>query len=300
MGKVVLLEAARELSTKFGYTPVQLREAIPYIREFQHKVMAVKIGGSVLHDGTSQRTFFEDVVFMAHIGVRMILVHGGSRQLSERMRREGIEPKLQHGERYTDHRTLNLAVEVFNELNAEIVAAIRAVGGKAVGFPAGRGGVVRAERKGRDEGNFVGTVTGIDTERLIALKEQYIPVITCIGGNGDLFNINADEVAAAIASALRAEKLILLTNVDGVNDAAGHLISTLTLRQTQALLTSGVISSGMVPKVKVCLDALKAGVGKTHIINGSREGSLLCEVLTDTGVGTEIVMRKASRARRRA
>jgi acetylglutamate kinase len=299
MGKVVLLEAAKRLSSEFGYTALQLREAIPYIREFQGKTMVVKIGGSVLHAGTSQRTFFEDVVFMAHVGVRMILVHGGSRQLSERMRREGLEPKVQSGERYTDRPTLDLAVEVFSELNAEIVAGISSASGKAVGFPAAIGGIVRTERKGTDPNNFVGKVTAIDTERILALRDAYISVITCIGSsNQTLFNINADEVAGAIAGALRAEKLILLTDVDGVRDGHGNFASTLTLRQTKTLLASKVISSGMVPKVNVCLAALRAGVHKTHIINGSKEGSLLCEVLTDSGVGTEIVMRKAAPTRR--
>lgn len=298
MGNLVLLEAAKKLSSSYGYTPLQLREAIPYIREFHHKVMVVKIGGSVLYAGASQRTFFEDVVFMTQIGVRMVLVHGGSHQLSDRMKAEGITPNIKDGERYTDARTLALAVEIFGQINTAVVDSIKQAGGKAIGFPPGKGNIVRAERKGTDTENFVGRVTHIDTERIFALREEYIPVITCIGSsNGDLFNVNADEVAARIASVLRAEKLILTTDVDGVMDADNRLISTLTLRQARSLVSSQVISSGMIPKVNVCLDALRCGVHKTHIINGKREGSLLCEVLTDSGVGTEIVMRKLGRVR---
>lgn len=296
----MLLHAARELSAN-GCTPLELREAIPYMREFEGKIMVVKIGGSVLDNASAHhRTFYGDVAFMAQLGVRMILVHGGSRHLSRRMRSEHIEPRIVDGERYTDQRTLALAVEEFNRLNNEIVAAIKAAGGKAIGFPAGKSEIVQAERKGNDQNNFVGKVTAINTDRLHALKDRYIPVITCVGGNGTLFNINADEVAAAIAKALKAEKLILLTDVDGVKDGRGDLISTLTVRQTGALLASGVINSGMVPKVKVCIDALKAGVNKAHIINGNEKGSLLCEVLTEGGIGTEIVMRKTFHARRTA
>jgi acetylglutamate kinase len=300
-GNLVLLEAAKKLSSNCGYTPLQLREAIPYIREFHHKVMVVKIGGSVLYGGASQRIFLEDVIFLTQIGVRMVLVHGGSHQLSDRMKAAGLTPNLKNGERYTDARTLALAVQVFGEINATLVDLIKQAGGEAIGFPPGKGSVVRAARKGTDAENFVGRVTDVDTERIFALREEYIPVITCIGSNnGDLFNINADEVAARIARALRAEKLILTTDVDGVMDADNRLISTLTLRQAKSLVSSQVISSGMIPKVNVCLDALRCGVHKTHIISGKREGSLLCEVLTDSGVGTEIVMRKRARLRRSA
>jgi len=294
----VLLNAAKVLAAG-GYTPVELREAIPYIREFQHRIMVVKVGGSVLEkEPAPQRTFFEDVAFMAHLGLRMILVHGGSRQLSERMRAEHIEPTIEDGERHTDRRTLRLAIEEFNKLNKEVVACIKAAGGKAVPFPAGRNDIVEAERKGSDPKNFVGRVTRINADRLRAVKDECIPVITCIGGNGELFNINADDVAAAIAKELKAEKLILLTDVEGVKDSCGDLISTLTVTRATRLLASRVISKGMVPKVKVCIDALKAGVSKAHIINGNAKGSLLCEVLTDGGVGTEIVMHKPDRVHR--
>ncbi len=294
----VLLNAAKVLAAG-GYTPVELREAIPYIREFQHRIMVVKIGGSVLEEGSEHHhTFFADVAFMAHLGLRMILVHGGSHQLSDRMIREDIKPRIEDGERYTDRRTLHLAVEEFNKLNKEVVACIRAAGGKAVPFPAGKSDIVEAERKGSDPKNFVGRVTRINVDRLRAVKDEYIPVITCIGGNGELFNINADEVAAAIAKELKAEKLILLTDVEGVKDSRGDLISTLTVSRSIRLLGSRVINKGMVPKVKVCIDALKAGVNKAHIINGNAKGSLLCEVLTDGGVGTEIVMHKPTRVHR--
>lgn len=297
-----LLHTAKELSAD-GYTPVELREAIPYIQKFQGCTMVVKVGGSVLEDETNDHgTFFKDLAFMANIGARMILVHGGSRQLSQRMKAENIEVDINNGVRRTNLRVLRLAVEEFNKLNKRITRCIKAAGGKAIPFPAGKSDIVQAERKSADPDDFVGRVTGVTTDRLTALKDKYIPLITCLGSGSDgtLFNINADEVAAAIAKALKAEKLILLTDVDGVKDADGKLISTLTMRQTHELLASKVIIKGMIPKVKTCIDALNAGVGKAHIINGNKSGALLSEVLTDGGIGTEIVMTKKSLVRRSA
>lgn len=288
MAKV--LEMARKLSDA-GYTSVDIREAMPYIQAFQDKVMVVKIGGSVLNDaGADRQAFLRDVTFMARIGIRVIMVHGGSRHMNDRMKERKLEARVHNGERYTDSETLSLAVEVFNELNRELVAHINAVGGNAVGFPAGASAVVFAERKGNDLANHVGRPTGVDLERLRSLRPEYIPVIPCIGRRGsDLFNINADEVAGKIAETCKAEKLILLTDVDGVRDAKGQLISTLTFSETKRLIEENVIAGGMIPKVSVCLSALDAGVRKAHIINGSTAGSLLCEVLSDSGVGTEIV-----------
>jgi len=297
-----LLHAARELSAD-GYTPVELREAIPYIQKFHHCTMVVKVGGSVLEDeDIDHTTFFKDVVFMAHIGARMILVHGGSRQLTTRMEAEGITPDIVHGVRRTNRRVLGLAVEEFNKLNKRITECVKAAGGKPVPFLAGKSDVIQAERKDKDPENFVGKVTGVNIERLTVLKDKCIPLVTCIGtdSDGTLLNINADEVAAAIAKSLKAAKLIVLTDANGVNDAKGKLISTLTMRQTTSLLASGVINKGMIPKVKTCIDALRAGVGKAHIINGNKTGALLSEVLTDGGIGTEIVMAKKSRVRRSA
>lgn len=302
MAKVVLLTAAKRLSAEFGYSKLQLREAIPYIREFQDKTMVVKVGGSILDDDADSRPFLEDIVFMKQIGISVVLVHGGSRDLSNRMAEEGIKPRMMDGERYTDRRTLELAVEVFNKINRQLVTSIKDLGGQALGFPAGGQALIQAERKGDDQGNFVGRVTRVDVERLQSLKPEYIPIATCIGtgASRQLYNINADEVASKIACALRAEKLILLTNVDGVVDAEGQLISTLTHRRTKQLLKAGIIQSGMRPKVRVCLEALQSGVQKTHIINGVKPGSILCEVLTDSGVGTEIVMTKRRVAKKHA
>jgi acetylglutamate kinase len=279
MAKVVLMNAAKALAREHGFDSLQLREAIPYMREFQDKTMVVKVGGSVLEDVNSQLTFLEDVVFMATIGIRVILVHGGSR--------------------YTDAVTLELAKTEFNKLNSQLVNSIRKLGGLAVGFPASEGTFICARRKGQDPLNFVGVVTGVDDSSLNSLKEGSIPVITCIGRSDTVFfNINADEVAAELAVAVKAEKLILLTDVDGVKDANGNLLSTLTRDEVERLLADGVIRAGMVPKVRVCLDALKHGVHKTHIVNGEVEGSLLCEVLSDAGAGTEIVAKQSTSSER--
>jgi acetylglutamate kinase len=301
MSKIVLLNAAKELRRNHGFGPIQLQEAIPYIREFQHKIMVVKVGGSVLDDGANKHAFFEDVVFMADIGVRVILVHGGSRHLSKRMKDEGITPVVENGQRKTDKKTLELAVDEFNKLNLTVVEEVKAAGGRAVGFPAGGTPIVQAKRLGHDKDNFVGKVTVINTDALMAISEGYVPVVTCIGASkSELFNINADDVAGAIAGAMKAEKLILLTDKDGVNDEGGNLMATMTFRQVKNLIAKGVIKGGMVPKVNVCLDALRQGVKKTHIINGSTKDSLLCEVFTDKGIGTEIVAAKERSARRSA
>lgn len=290
MSNLVLLDAAKKLRKNHGFGALELREAIPYIRAFQGTTMVVKIGGSVLDSPKSGSAFFDDVVFMAEIGVRMILVHGGSRQLTDRMNVKGIKPQIVKGVRFTDRATLELAVSVFNDLNAEIVESVKQHGGRAVGCPAGRGGLVRAVRAGSDERNFVGRVADIDIDAFHAFKDGCIPVVTCIGTDGaSLYNINADAVSSGIAGALKAEKLILMTDVDGVRDADGTILPTLTRAKVNELIESGVVAKGMVPKVSVCLEALAAGVHKTHIINGAQTDSLLSEVFTDQGVGTEII-----------
>ncbi|MBI3768502.1 MAG: acetylglutamate kinase [Deltaproteobacteria bacterium] len=295
MATVVHLRDAKRLWGEFR------DQAMPYIRQFRDKTMVVKVGGSVLHGGTSQKAFLDDVIFMAQIGIHVVLVHGGSRHLTDKMRAAGIEPQVRDGERYTDRRTLAIATSVFNELNAALVDSIRALSGQAIGLRAGDSSVIFAKRKGSDPNNYVGTVTRVDAEPIRALKDGYIPVLTCIGSGdaGEHFNINADEVASRLACELHAAKLILLTNVDGVNGSDGRLISTLTAAEAERLMKTGVISSGMIPKVRMCLDALRGGVRKAHILNGSSKGSLLCEVLSDTGVGTEIVARRTESSNRR-
>jgi len=296
MIKVVHMRDAKKLWSEFR------DQTLPYIRKFHGKEMVVKVGGSILHETASQDAFLEDVIFMAQIGIRVVLVHGGARHLNDRMQKAGVKPRLKDGERHTDARTLVLAMEVFNKLNDHLVKSIRSLGGQAIGFRAGESAVILAKRKDEDPENYVGTVTGVDGEPIRALKEGYIPVLTCIGtgDSGEHFNINADEVASCLAGGLHCEKLILLTDVDGVKGSDDALISTLTDVEAERLMKIGVISRGMIPKVRMCLDALRDGVHKAHIINGSQEGSLLCEVLSDAGVGTEIVMTKSQRHGRSA
>lgn len=284
--KIAQLELAKRLSIDPNYAGIDLGEAIPYIREFENKVMVVKVGGSVLEDGDDQRTFLADVAFMARIGIRTVLIHGGSRQLSAEMKRRGMEVRSTDGVRHTEKATLDLAVEVFDEINTRLVEMLRQHSCLAQRTR----DVVFAKRLGVDLTNFVGRIDRIDLRPFEGLKDKTVPVLTCLGFDGRThFNMNADLVASAVAGELKAEKLILLTDVPGVKSRTGELISTLTTVEAENLISQGVIRNGMIPKVRVCLDALENGVHKTHIIDGSAKGSLLCELLSDSGVGTEIV-----------
>jgi acetylglutamate kinase len=282
-----------------------LLDALPYIREFQNRTFVIKIGGAAMVDGELKRNFALDLVMMKTIGLDPIVVHGGGPQIGRTLDKMGIKSKFVDGHRVTDEETLDVVEMVLvGNVNKEIVSLINASGGKAVGLSGKDGGLIEAKRfqvtRITEDLNrpeiidlgHVGEITAVRPEILNTLDAgNFIPVIAPVGTgkNGETYNINADFVAGAIASALKAEKLVLLTDEAGVLNAKKRLISTLTRKEVARLTRQKVIQGGMLPKVKCCLDALEAGVKKAHIIDGRVKHSILLEMFTKEGIGTEIV-----------
>jgi len=281
-----------------------LIEALPYIRSFFGKTFVIKYGGAAQVKQELKDAFARDVVLLNYIGIHPIVVHGGGPKISSIMEKMGKKPAFIQGQRVTDKETIDIVEMVLGGLiNKEIVSLINGHGGKAVGLSGKDGGLIKAKRKllktssGKGKGKtidlgLVGEVTDVDTHILISLeKEGFIPVISPIGisQEGETLNINADSVASFIASALNAEKLILLTDVPGVKDKKDKIISTLTKQQIKKLINDGTIAGGMLPKVQACLKAISGDVSKTHIIDGRIPHCLLLEIFTESGIGTEIL-----------
>lgn len=282
-----------------------LIEALPYIRRFYNKTVVIKYGGSTMEEEGLKRSFALDVVLLKYIGLNPVIVHGGGPQIGEMLTRLGKKSEFVEGMRVTDKETMDVVEMVLvGKVNKEIVALINQQGGKAVGLSGKDGRLILAKKlkltrsAGKDKDpeiidiGMVGEVKAIHPGVIESLeKENFIPVIAPVGvgEEGETYNINADLVAGKIASALKAEKLILLTDVEGVMDEKKRLIPTLDVKQANELISQKVISSGMIPKVNCCLDALKDGVNKTHIINGTVEHAVLLEIFTDVGIGTQIV-----------
>lgn len=282
-----------------------LVDALPYIRNFSGKTFVVKYGGAAQTRDDLKESFAKDIVMMNYIGIRTVIVHGGGPKISAMMEKLGKRPEFVHGQRVTDQETMDIVEMVLGGLiNKEIVSLINRNGGRAVGLSGKDGGLISAQKKlikkvtaetGESEIidlGLVGEVTQIAPAVIDSLDtEGFIPVIAPIGvgPNGEALNINADFVAAAVASALRAEKLILLTDVAGLLDKKGKIISTLRKGQVPRLMKDGTISGGMIPKVQACLASIDAGVGKTHIIDGRIPHCLLLEIFTKEGIGTEIM-----------
>jgi len=280
-----------------------LIEALPYIRNFYGKTFIIKYGGSAQIEQNLVDAFALDVVLLNYIGIHPVIIHGGGPKISSTMEKMGKKPEFIQGQRFTDKETMDIVEMVLGGLvNKEIVSLLNKHGGKAVGLSGKDGGLIKAKKKllktSAEKGKrktidlgFVGDVTGIDTRILMSLeKEGFIPIISPIGVSqeGETLNINADSVAAFIASALRAEKLILLTDVPGVKDKKGRIISTLTYQQIKKLIKEETIAGGMLPKVQACLEAMRGGVSKTHIIDGRVPHCLLLEIFTKRGIGTVI------------
>jgi acetylglutamate kinase len=282
-----------------------LIEALPYIRRFYGKTVVLKYGGGAMEEERLKRSFALDVVFLKYIGLNPVVVHGGGPQIGEMLKRVGKKSQFIEGMRVTDPETMEIAEMVLvGKVNKELVALINHQGGKAVGLSGKDGKLIVAEKmkltRSRGEGaepevidiGMVGEVKTINPEVVQALeRENFIPVIAPIGvgDEGETYNINADLAAGKMASALRSEKFILLTDVEGVKDGKGQLIPTLDAAQAKRLMEEKVISSGMIPKVNCCLGALEEGVTKTHIIDGRLEHAVLLEIFTDIGIGTQIV-----------
>lgn len=293
MSDILFLDAAKELIEKHNFSGPSLREAIPYLKKFEGKRFVLKIGGSVLNDTRLLPYLVDDVVFLNRLGIKTVLVHGGSRQMDKAMNEKGITPVKVDGLRYTDSETLELAASVFEDISREIKAEIEKDGSQVAGMILNRStGLVKGSQMSEDYG-LVGVPTKVNSDLLDALADNIIPIVPAViadeKNSGAGFNVNADDVASAIARELKAEKLILMTDVDGVIGSDGKLISTIEASQVESLISSGVISGGMVPKVRSCVDLVKSGVEKAHIIKGGID-SFISEVLSDGGVGTEFVM----------
>ncbi|HOO70277.1 MAG TPA: acetylglutamate kinase [Spirochaetota bacterium] len=275
-----------------------LMESFPYIREFSGKTIVIKYGGHAMTDEALKKSFAKDMVLLKLVGVNPIIVHGGGPQIGDLLKQLGKKSEFVGGMRVTDKETMEIVEMVLvGNVNKEIVNNINMVGGKAVGLSGKDGNLMIAEKMYHLEGGqkldigLVGSVASVNPAILDTLdKARFIPVIAPIGvdRDGETYNINADIAAGKIAEALKAEKLILLTDVQGVM-IREELASTLVKDEVADLITRKDISGGMIPKVQCCLEALDGGVGKTHIIDGRIEHAVLLEIFTDAGIGTEII-----------
>ncbi|NPB06437.1 MAG: acetylglutamate kinase [Aquificae bacterium] len=287
-----------------------LQEALPYIREFHGKVFVIKYGGSAMHDESLRESFAKDVVLLKYVGINPVIVHGGGPQISKTLEVFGIKPEFVGGIRKTDERTMHVVEMVLSgDVNKDIVALINRFSGEkvyAVGLSGRDGRLLKARKLDKErffgqmglpvpeeDFGFVGEVTDVNEELLLTLLEHdFIPVIAPVGvgEKGEAYNVNADLAAAAVAKELKAEKVIYLTDTPGVLDEEGKLISTLNAEGVNELLKKGVVKGGMAVKLLSALNALKGGVKKAHVIDGRVRHSLLLEVFTKEGIGTEVVL----------
>ena len=273
-----------------------LIEALPYIKKFHKKIIVIKYGGSILGEEKIRKGVLEDIVFLNFMGLKPVLVHGGGPNISDRMRHSGKKTEFVDGMRVTDEETLVVVEEELQALNDIIVKEIAELGAKSIGLNGKRSHLIQAEKKkAKIDLGLVGNIVGVNAEIIIdELKKDKIAVILPMGSdeNKKVYNVNADETAACVAGALEAEKFVLLTNVKGIlrNPEDPHsFISTLTTNEAKGLVENNIIQQGMIPKVKACIDALKKGVKKTHIIDARTPHGLLLEIFTDKGIGTEII-----------
>ena len=283
-----------------------LIEAMPYIQTFRGKTFVIKYGGNAMIDENLKQGFAQDVVLLRFIGINPVIVHGGGPQIGRIMERMGKKPAFVSGQRVTDEETMDIVEMVLGgKVNKEIVNLISRAGGRAVGLTGKDGGLIQAKklkmtRKSEETGEteiidigLVGEVTEIRPGALEALDAGgFVPVIAPVGvgAHGETYNINADLVAGAIAGALKAEKLILLTDQVGILDKDQNLIPSLNKKKVEGMLKAGTVSGGMLPKTKSCFDALEAGCTKVHIIDGRVPHALLLEIFTVSGIGTEITL----------
>ncbi len=271
-------------------------EALPYIQKFSRKIIVVKYGGSVMEDEALSKEVFRDIVLLKFVGMRPIVVHGGGKEITSLMKKLGIPSKFVSGHRITDKETLDIVEMILaGKVNKRVVAGINAQGGLAIGLSGKDANLIKAEKLVLNESldlGYVGNIKSINIELLrYLIDEGYIPVISSIGidEKGQGYNINADIVAGKVAETLGAEKLIYLTDTEGVIDREKGLISHLSISDAKKLIDRGDIVGGMLPKVLSGMEALEGGVGKVHIINGNSPHSILLEIFTEEGVGTEIV-----------
>ena len=283
-------------------------EALPYIRRFYGKTFVVKYGGRAMVDEELKASFAQDMVLLKYVGIHPVVVHGGGTQIDQTLEKLGVSSRYVRGMRVTDPETIDVIEMVLvGKVNKEIVGLINHHGGMAVGLSGKDGGLILARKmnvtvasNNKDEVpeiidlGMVGEIIEINPLLINSLDEnKFIPVIAPVGAGeeGETYNINADLVAGQTAEALGAEKLILLTDVEGVKDKKGTQLSTLKVTQARKMISEGVVAAGMIPKVECCIDALEGGVGKTHIIDGRVRHAVLLEIFTEAGVGTEVVLK---------
>ncbi len=273
-----------------------LMEALPYMQRLMGKTIVIKYGGHAMTEASLQASFAADVVLLKHIGVRPVIVHGGGPQIAATLESMGRQSTFVEGRRVTDDATMEVVEMVLGgKINREIVQLVNQAGGQGVGFTGSDAGLLRVKRKrigGQDLGR-VGDPSKVDPYVIMAAMDAgLIPVVAPIGvdDKGVSHNVNADEAAGAIAAALGAEKLILLTDVDGVLDAKGELISELSVEACRGLIAEGTIKGGMIPKMECCMQALSSGVKRTHVVDGRVLHAVLLEIFSDdAGVGTLLV-----------
>ncbi len=283
-----------------------LIESLPYMREFKDKTVVIKYGGHAMVDEELKKNFALDMLLLKYIGINPVIIHGGGPQINRFLEKMKITPSYIQGMRVTDGETMDVVEMVLvGKVNKEIVGLLNHCGAKAVGLSGRDGDLVQARKmtiKGKSANTNrppelidlgrVGEVTQVNPEILHTLDSQnFIPVIAPVGvgEDGRAYNINADLVAGAIAAKLNAVKLILLTDVEGVKNKKGELLSTIEAKQIEQLINAEVISGGMIPKVRCCQEALEGGVAKAHIVDGRQEHAILLEIFTNKGIGTEII-----------
>jgi len=281
-----------------------LLEALPYLRRFQGQRVVIKYGGAAMKEPELKQGFAQDVTLLQYLGINVVVVHGGGPQIGQLLQELNIPTRFVEGHRVTDNRTMDVVEMVLaGKINKEIVNLITSAGGRAVGLSGKDGRLLEAQKMEfyRPRGDeppeiidigLVGEVTQVNTDLIRTLQDQqFIPVIAPVGvgDQGETYNINGDSVAGAVAGALGAAKLILLTDVAGVLNREGQLVSSLTRYQAVTLMEEGAIAGGMLPKIKCCLEALEEGVTKAHILDGRVPHAILLEIFTDSGVGTESV-----------
>lgn len=278
-----------------------LIEALPYLRKYRDKIFVFKYGGHAMTDAKLRESFLEDIVLLKHVGVRPVIVHGGGPQIEDALKRVGLKSKYHNGLRITDSETMDIVEMVLvGKVGSELVREINRLGGEAVGLSGQDGRMIQAKKiapksvKGKSDVDLgeVGEITRIDTDLILRLcnEDRFLPVISPVGMSteGKALNINADTAASEIAVALKAEKLVFLTDVAGVLGKNGKLISSMRIGETGKLIRNKTVYGGMVPKIESAADAVKRGVGSVAIIDGRIDHTVLLEIFTDEGVGTLI------------
>jgi len=279
-----------------------LLESLPYIKEYFNKTVVVKIGGTMMENDSVLKSVLDDVILMKYVGIKVVLIHGGGKQITDLMKEKGLDVKFIDGMRVTTKESIDIVKMVLiGKINTKVVSLLNKHGKEAIGISGNDASFIKCRKKrykknGKDiDLGYVGEIIDIDSNFIVNILDNgYIPVITSLGtdANGNIYNINADSCAYKIAVSLKAKKMILLTDVDGIiyfSSSSKKLVSRLTSKKCLDMIKSGDISSGMIPKIMSCIDALHNGVSRTHILNGTKVHSILVEIFTDKGIGTMII-----------